>query len=61
MKLWLSCYLVLLSIDVISYDNAMTTAEHKSGFELTKDTPYLVLMGELCGVCCEDLEKCIML
>ena len=32
----------------------MAAAEHKSDFELTKDTSYLALMGELWGVCCED-------
>ena len=30
----------------------MTAAENKSQFELTKDTPYLALTGELWGVCC---------
>ena len=28
----------------------MATTEHKSDFELTKDTPYLALTGELWGV-----------
>ena len=31
--------------------------EHESKFQLTKDTPYLALTGELWGVCCEDLEE----
>ena len=31
--------------------------EHKSDFELTINTPYLALMGELWGVYCEDFEK----
>ena len=35
----------------------MATTEHKSDFELTKDTPYLALMGELWGVCCEDFRE----
>ena len=32
----------------------MTAAPHKSYFELTKDTPYLTLTGE---VCCEDFGE----
>ena len=32
-------------------------AEHKPNMKLTKDTPFLNLMGELCGVFCEDLEE----
>ena len=39
----------------ITYSNAMTAADHKSDFKHTKDTPYLALMGELWGVCYEDL------
>ena len=35
----------------------MTEAQHKSDFELTKDTPYLTPTGELWGVYCEDLEE----
>ena len=35
----------------------MTMAERKSNIRLTKDTPYLALMGELWGVFCEDFEK----
>ena len=31
------------------------TAEHKSKFELSKDTQYLALMSELWGVCYEDI------
>ena len=34
----------------------MTAAEHKSDFDLTKDSPYLALTGELWHVCCEDLD-----
>ena len=34
----------------------MTEAEHKPNYDLTKDNPYLTLMGELWGVFCEDLE-----
>ena len=30
----------------------MTAVEYQSDFELTK---YLALMGELWGICCEDL------
>ena len=33
----------------------MTAVEYQSDFELTKYTPYLALMGELWGICCEDL------
>ena len=33
------------------------TTEHKSNFELTKETPYLDLTGELWGVCCEEIEN----
>ena len=39
------------------YSSATTAAEHKSDIELTKDTPYLTLMGKLWVVCCEDLGK----
>ena len=35
----------------------MTMAERKSNIRLTKDTPYLALMGELCGVFCEKLGE----
>ena len=28
----------------------MAAAEHNSAFELTKDTPYLALAGELWGI-----------
>ena len=35
----------------------MAAAEHKSDTELTKDTPYLALMGELWSVCFEDLGE----
>ena len=35
----------------------MTAAPHKSYFELTKDTPYLALTGEVWGVCCEDFGE----
>ena len=31
----------------------MTPVEHKSVFNLAKDTPYLTLTGELWGVCCQ--------
>ena len=39
----------------ITYSTAVTAAKHKSGIELTKDTPYLALTCELWGVCSEDL------
>ena len=35
----------------------MTGAKHESDFKITKDTPYLTLMGELWGVCCEDFAE----
>ena len=35
--------------------------EHKSDFELTINTPYLALMGELWGVYCEDFEEKLLL
>ena len=35
----------------------MTEAEHKSETELTKDTPYLSLKGELLGVYCDDFGR----
>ena len=35
----------------------MTEAEYRSEFKLTKDTPYLTLMGELWNVYCEKLEN----
>ena len=34
----------------------MTATERKSDFQITTDTPYSVLMGELWGVYSEDLE-----
>ena len=37
-------------LQVTVYSPAMTKAKHKSDFRLTKDTPYLTLMGELYGV-----------
>ena len=37
----------------ITYDNAMTGAECVSDFNLTTDTPYLALMGEIWDVYCE--------
>ena len=33
------------------------TQQDKSEFKVTKDTPYLALTGELCGVCCEDTSE----
>ena len=41
----------------ITHSNAMTTAEHKSDFELTKYIPYLTLTDELWAVFCEDFGK----
>ena len=42
---------------VITHIIAITAAKHQSDFELTKDTPYLTLTGEIWGVYCENLEK----
>ena len=36
----------------ILQSTAITAAEHESDLELTTDTPYLALTGELWGVCC---------
>ena len=41
----------------IPLSTAVTQASPESKFLLTKDTPYLGLTGELCGVCCEDFEE----
>ena len=35
----------------------MTAVEHKSDFDLTKNTPYLTLMDEVWDICCEDLGE----
>ena len=35
----------------------MTGAKHKSDSEIEKNTPYLTVMGELWGVCCEDFAE----
>ena len=35
----------------------MIKVNYKSQFESTKDTPYLILMGELWGVFNEDLGE----
>ena len=32
-------------------------AQSKSDFRITIDTPYLTVMGELWGVCCEDFGE----
>ena len=46
----------LMSHD-IAYVTAVTAPEYKSGFEPTKDTPYLDPTGELWSVFCEDFEE----
>ena len=43
--------------DDITFSTVMTMAERKSNIRLTKDTPYLALMGKLWGVFCEDLGE----
>ena len=35
----------------------MTAVELKSDFKLTTATPHVALMGELWGVCCDDVRK----
>ena len=35
----------------------MPGAKHKSDFEITTDTTYLALTGDLWGVCCEEFVK----
>ena len=41
----------------IAYITAEAEAIYKSEFEYIKDTPYLVLTGELWGVFCEEFWK----
>ena len=41
----------------MEYITAVTEAEYKSEFELTKCIPYLALTGELWGVFCKDFEE----
>ena len=48
-----SNYNAVQYIIMITYSFEMTTIEHKSDFELTKQTAYLALTGELWGVYCE--------
>ena len=50
----IGCRYNVVSYD-ISYSTTVTDAEHKSDIKLTKDIPYLALMGELWGVYCDDL------
>ena len=50
-------FLALTRWNDITYCSAMTAAEHKSYFELTKDTPYLTLTGDLRGVYCEEFRE----
>ena len=35
----------------------MKSAQPKTDIELTKDTPYLGLTGEIWGVCCENFRE----
>ena len=41
----------------ITYSTAITTAEHELDFEITKDTQYLTLTGELWGVLCSHFGE----
>ena len=45
------------AVEYITYSTAMAAAELKSDIELTKDTPFLALMGELWSVCSKDLGE----
>ena len=40
-----------------TYSTEMAPTEHKWDIELTKDTPYLALTGEIWGACCEHLGE----
>ena len=51
-----SCY-IGPSYHDITQDTAMTETKCKSDFKFTTYTPYLILMGDLWGVCCEDLGE----
>ena len=42
---------------VITYHTVKTVAVSKSDFRITTDSPYFALLGELWGVCCEDLKE----
>ena len=48
-------YVVQYHINDIEHIIAVTGADNERKFEPTKDIPYLALMGELWGVCCENL------
>ena len=41
----------------VSYSNVLTEVEFDSEVKLTKDTPYLVLKGELWGVNCDYFRE----
>ena len=41
----------------IAYITVLTAAEHQSDFNLTTDSPYFALTGELCSAYCEDSGK----
>ena len=43
------------TIDIV-YSTSETEAEYKLKFKLIKDSPYLALMDELCGVYCGDFR-----
>ena len=60
-----SCYIgtrdirsrVIRGLYCITYNTAMTVTECKWDFNLTTDTPYLTLMGELWSVYFKDLRE----
>ena len=47
------CYIVMSSLFGCMYKMITGKVRKYVKFELTKDIPYLTLMGELCGVYCE--------
>ena len=42
------------AIWVIIYSSAVTITQHGPDLQLTTDTPYPTLMGELLGICCDE-------
>ena len=50
-------YTVHLTIERHWNGTTISEAEHKSEVVLTKDTLYLILMGELLGVYCQGFEE----
>ena len=42
---------------LLTHSTAIIAAEHESDLKLTRDTPYLALMGELWGVSSDDIGE----